>query len=431
MSAQWLYTIRDQRIPHGAFGTVFDDARTRWVDQRAMGEVRLESPSSRRYQVMGRVYTNFYQFDGDYLYGGDAPGDDTLTTERYRGIWFGAEARAVLRPLDTLRVTVGAEATIHPVVEIDGQEFDLLGEPVDAPYVAASRPYQVIAGYALAEWAPVEKVRLTAGARLDYWSTFGVAVNPRLAAIVRPTANDTVKIMGGRAFRAPTAYELDYTDGGITQLASTTDGYTLEPETVWSAELEYARRIGADWVVLGSGHLQHAERLVETQTVGAPEDAIIAYRNSNATLLALGGDIEVRRELRGGYMLAAQYGYLYTRYDRTPDGAPDRRSPFAPRHFGSARAIVPIDVIGARLAMRVTLEAPRRISPTEQAATKTAAIADVVFSGRIRDRHVRYSFGAYNLFDYRYALPVGDTFATPALPQFGRTFMAQIDVEVP
>lgn len=431
LRAQWLYTIRDQRIPNGAYGTIFSDPRTRWVDQRAMGEVRAESRAGGRFQVMGRVYANFYSFDADYAYAGEMPGEDSLLTEQYRGVWIGAETRVVLRPVDTLRITVGADATLHPVVTIEGEETDASGAPVDEPYVDVSRPYQVVAGYALAEWVPTPLLRITAGARVDYWSTFGVAVNPRLALILKPTDDDVLKLFGGRAFRAHTAYEELYEDGGVTQLPSTVGGYELAPESVWSVELEYSRSFGEDVTALVSGHMQRAGNLVVTQPVDASVPDVIAYRNSNDPLFIYGADIEVRRELRGGYMLAAQYGYLYTRFKELPEGGVSRRAPFVPQHFASMRAIVPFDSLGARLALRVSVEGPRRVDTTSMTVSKTAVVADLVFSGRIRDRHLRYAIGAYNVLGYRYALPVGDTFATPVLPQLGRTFLAQIDVDVP
>lgn len=431
LRAQWLYTFRNQRIPNGAFGTILGDVRTRWIDQRAMGEIRAESPATRRFQVMGRVHANFYRFDGDYAYAGTDPGDDRLLGEVYRGAWFGAEARGVLRPVDALRLTVGAETSVHPIVTIEGQATDASGTPTAEPYVDASRPYQVVAGYALAEWVPFAALRITAGARVDYWSTFGVAVNPRLAVVAKPSSMDVIKLFGGRAFRAPTAYEDLYEDGGVSQLPSTVGGYRLSPESVWSAELEYTRSFGEDWQALASAHVQWATDLVVTQPFDATDPNVVVYRNSSDPLFIAGGDVEVRRALRGGYMLTAQYGFLSARYEYTPDGAPDRRAPFVPRHFASMRTIIPIDAIGARLALRVTLEAPRRVDATSRDTTSPAAIADLVFSGRVRDRNVRYAIGAYNVLGYRYALPVGDTFATPALPQLGRTFLAQIDVDVP
>ena len=42
-------------------------------------------------------------------------------------------------------------------------------------------------------------LRLSAGARLDVYSTFGESVNPRAALIVKPYARGNLKVMGGKA----------------------------------------------------------------------------------------------------------------------------------------------------------------------------------------------------------------------------------------
>jgi outer membrane receptor protein involved in Fe transport len=95
------------------------------------------------------------------------------------------------------------------------------------------------------------------------------------------------------------------------------------------------------------------------------------------------------------------------------------------------RGIIPLGDTGVRVATRLTLEAPRLLSAPDAAGhleTDPALIADVVVSGRFQQIGLRWSVGVYNLFDWRYQIPVGSFFASPTMPQLGRSFMASLDL---
>jgi len=73
-------------------------------------------------------------------------------------------------------------------------------------------------------------------------------------------------------------------------------------------------------------------------------------------------------------------------------------------------------------ALRVTFEDARRISPTNDAESPRAVIADVVLSGRIARYGLRYAVGVYNLFNWQYSLPA-NPFPSDLMPQAGRSLM--------
>lgn len=59
-----------------------------------------------------------------------------------------------------------------------------------------------------------------------------------------------------------------------------------------------------------------------------------------------------------------------------------------------------------------------------QRMTSAALLWDVVLSGREEKTGVGYHLGVYNLFDWRYALPVGFEFKQTSMPQLGRSIIA-------
>lgn len=72
---------------------------------------------------------------------------------------------------------------------------------------------------------------LTSGLRYDYYGDFGSAINPRLALVWKTLPNLTTKLLYGRAFRAPSFFEL-YGRSNAVSLGNP----TLKPETIQTYE---------------------------------------------------------------------------------------------------------------------------------------------------------------------------------------------------
>ncbi len=440
---QAFYTARGQSIPTGSFATIFDRPQNRYDDHRGLVEVRLEPRLSEQVELRTRVYANYTYFRLDYLY--DAVDEATMSRfeqpyeETYHGLWVGGEARVVAQVIPQLRLSGGAEGAYHPIVTMNVRQRELDGSR--NTLLDTSNPFGTVAGYVLADWVPLRELRISLGARVDGWlvpspAESFVSVNPRLAIIARLTAVDTLKLMGGRAFRAPSTYEQYYNDGGITTLTSTCCGQALRPEALYSAELEYTHRFDDDWSVLVSGYAQYGDDFIDSLRVPAEQDPddlrLVHYANVSADQVSAGGDVEVRRELRGGWTFSAQAGGLYAGFLDAPmaEGATSNlRVPNAPYLYGSTRAIFPILERLLRGAVRLSVEAPRRLGLTTNEETDWAVITDVVASGGIDEIGLTYAVGVYNLFDWRVALPV-TPFASPTMPQRGRSFMLSLSLRI-
>ena len=444
LTVQGFATLRNVSIPTGSFGTIINRDENQYDDGRVLGEVRFEPVINDRLQVLARGYANYGYFHLDYLYEADEAGTawEQPYFETYKGTWGGGEVRVVGQPMPPLRLTVGSEVTRHWQVEMETGQTEFDGS--DTPILSLDAPYTVFAGYGLAEWQAHRKVLVSAGVRADRWdlsqearsleSDMPVAedftsINPRAAVIFKPTSMDIVKLMGGRAFRAPSTYEYFYTDGGTTQVTSDCCDSTLQPETVYSGELEYTHRFDEDWSALGAGHALLAKRIIET--VPVPDDLIAMngweegttyYGNSSVDQTVLGADVEVRREWRGGAFMSAQYGALSARYDSAPVDGGSRRVPNAPQHFFSFRGVVPVVPSLITGAVRTTVEAPRRIDVETRDDTRTAVVTDLVVSGNVSRYELRYAVGVYNLFNWQYELPASP-YASRLMPQQGRSFM--------
>ena len=100
------------------------------------------------------------------------------------------------------------------------------------------------------------RAHLSLGTRLDAYSTFGSSLTPRVALILKPYSAGNTKFIAGKAFRAPSIYELHYIDGGYTQIPSP----HLDPESMYSVEIEHAHRSPASVVSDRSGVRRTTQR---------------------------------------------------------------------------------------------------------------------------------------------------------------------------
>lgn len=446
---QGFWTAREDTIPTGNYSSRFADTRSFGDDRRFLLEAKLKQKLGDNAELLLRAHMNYCFYHLDYWYDNDPtmpqPGiaDTYNYFETYKSWWGGSEARLTFDLGDYVKLSVGGEAVLHTKANMEGGSFDTTHTMIEKS-LHTNTPYEVLAGGALLDIRPDPRVRVQAGVRLDYWNLRGnefaptpdekgatsfSAVSPRLAVVTKPTKQDIVKLMGGSAFRAPSAYEFFYNDGGVTQVVSSQCGDKLVPEYVYSAELEETHRFNLDWVGLAAAHGTLAKHIIETVDVGdecgaatGADPAAIYYKNSTVDQRIGGIDLELRREFRAGVMASAQYGYIYARYASSADIGSDRELPNAPTHYAGMKVIFPIVQSTLNGAVRAALEDRRRLDTTTTDKSDRAVVADAVVSGLIARQGLRYAVGAYNIFNWRYALPA-IPYSSTTMPQNGRSFM--------
>lgn len=455
LTLQSFWTARELTIPTGNYGARLGDTRSFADDQRFMTELKLDHKFGPYLGVVLRAHANYAYYHSDYWYDADPempqPGtDDTYNYfETYKSWWGGGEARVTVDLVRQLRLTLGGEAVVHRRANMEGGEFDV-DHTMVTPGLHVDAPYQVLAGSALLDWRPAKALRVQAGLRFDYWNLLGnqfaddaergktsfSAASPRLAIIAKPTDDNIVKLMLGSAFRAPSAYELYYADGGSTQVPSNTCGEKLTPETIYSAELEATHKFNVDWAGVASVYGTVARDVVESIPVGdacaaaqgVPAD-LIYYRNSRVDQRFLGTDLELRRELRAGIMASLQYGYNFGRYASSPSDDPSQpqstQLPNAPSQYAGFKVVFPIVTTTVNGALRAALEDRRRIDTTTTERSDRAVVVDAVISGAVARHGLRYAAGVYNLFNWQYALPAVP-YAANLMPQNGRSFILSL-----
>jgi outer membrane receptor protein involved in Fe transport len=434
LTLQWFAHSHTKHLPGASFDTVLGDPRTLQTDERAFLEARAEPKISRTLTLLSRVHWNDYNFRGVYAKLLDQGG---VEVDTFRGQWVGAEQRLVYAPAASLRLTVGGEGQYHYLVEQRARD--------DSGYFldqsgADAKPFGVGALYLVGDAELGRRVRVSAGVRADEYSTFGSSVNPRLALILHPYQAGNTKLLLGKAFRAPSVYELYYNDGGYTQAANP----NLRPESIYSAEIEHSHRFSPTVTGTAAVYTSYVERLIDLRGGGTPDDLIVQF-NSTTPLAVVGAELGIRREWRQGWMVGASYAHSYARFlaGGQLDDILAFRKDLAHREVGnvpfdtaSLKAVVPILGRSVMLGGRFTLEGRRWDrhelvdDPEPQGRTDAAVLWDLVLSGRAERWNLDWALGAYNLFDWRYHLPVGSEFLQRTMLQNGRSFLASVEVGI-
>jgi outer membrane receptor protein involved in Fe transport len=410
------FTRRRKDLPTAPYDTVFDpadnpatgDTVTHTIDRRGFVEASYERAIGRAAWA-GRLAFDHQRYDGLYPYAleGEAP---FLFADAGGGRWFTGEARVAI-DLPGQRLTFGGEAVHHRIEQTFDEEHDGVDDLVDR------RRYETGSAYLSDEIALGARLRITAGARFDIFGPeHDAALSPRLALVATPYDGGTTKLVLGRAFRAPSVYELHYTDGGITQRAPD----ALDPEFVATGELEHVHALGRRSYLLAS---LHASRIGGLVTLRAEPDGVLVFTNSDDPVTTFGGEVEARVTAAGGAWLGASLSATHLATD-------DREALVnAAPVVAALRGLWPV-ARELTLAGEAIYNAPRllRASGSADADERTghAVIADLWLTQRLAGEAMLLRVGVTNLLGWDWSIPVGEEFVPRAIGQAPRTFVVQL-----
>ena len=453
LTAQWSYNTQTKQLPTGQFNTLIGDGRTRQSDNRAMFEARFEPKLGDAVESLTRVHWNYYTYEG---YFASTPDQGGLQQQDYTGMWVGAEQRVVLSPAKPLRITVGGEFQDHLLAK------QLTDDEVNGTTLNTSDTFRVAAGYGMLDYRPIDRFKVSAGVRLDAYNYDAVtpqeaapgepqtvhpqisfsSLNPRLAVVYKPYDGGNLKLLAGKGFRAPSVYELFF-----IALSGQERNDQLQPEDIYSLELEYSHRITPTVVALVSVYTNYITNLIAqraTPATAMSANPIYQYVNTDTPVGQVGAEFEVRREWKEGWMYSASYSLQRSQYLRSGDfndyltfasNSAFREVPNSPTHLLSARAAVPILSRALTAMTRISYVSSRydrndQAGDPAQGLTEPAVIWDLVLSGVEPRWGIRYSLGVYNLFDWREYNPVSAEFLQTSIQQAGRTLLATVNASL-
>jgi outer membrane receptor protein involved in Fe transport len=417
-------------LPTGQFEGLFGDGRARQWDTRGFVEARFEPHINASTTLLTRVHANLYTYRG---YVPLSPDDGGIDTTYFNSYWVGAEQRVVFKPSSTWSASLGSEVQGFPKVDVR-ETAELDGE-----YLNERQRFVLAAFYANLDLRPLTHLKLSAGARLDYYSNSGASLNPRVALISEPYPGGNLKVLFGKAFIAPSADESSYA------YYDRLNNPNLEPENIYSAEVEWSHRLTPLVVATAAAYSNYYTDLIALVALPANAEGALLnqYQNTRTPIGTLGFEAEVRRDWKEGWMVAGSYSLqrsAYLRSRRLTDlltlerSAEFREVPDSPAHLASLRAAAPLLARALRVMSRISLESGRHdrnaLSESEslQTRTKGALLWDIVLSGTAERLGLDYSLGLYNALDWNSEHPVSDEFRQLSIPITRRSILIAANV---
>jgi outer membrane receptor protein involved in Fe transport len=331
-----------------AYTADFDDPHNREIDRFLSVDLTQRLPVSSRVELVARGYADLYDYEWFNSTSAiqDCPADALNGCDRRlhgRGRILGGELRTSVQwPVWRASTLVGVDAKLRDVkdrlVTFDGNR-----QMVEGP-IGSSLTDGIIAAYAAQAFSPTNFLDVNLGLRLDHDTRAGDSLSPRLALGAAPWSGGRWKLIYAEAFRAPSGYEVTYSDPG-SQVAAP----ELEPETVRSIEASIEQRFGKHRVMFGvfrswwNDMVGYATLTEEELDAGVARGELSpgleeAYRRTNIARIDNYG-------FNAGYEGAAvdgrlRFGLNYT-VARTTEDAGDGtgRQPqrVSPQAFGNAR----------------------------------------------------------------------------------------------
>jgi iron complex outermembrane receptor protein len=396
------HVSREKGVPTGVYGTLFGDSRTRTTDAKDLVSLTWARSLSNHSQAMARVHYGFFDYHGTYVL--TSP-DVYLNDDSARGQWYGLEAN-VVRALGARHVvTAGLEFQDN----FSLRQLNFVVEPRTV-FQDSRNQSKWLALFAQDEITLSKRLRLHLGLREDWYSTFGYQTSPRLGLIYDDGQATTLKLLHGRAFRAPNEFELHYT-GPVYRINP-----DLGPETIRTTELVWERKLRRNLHLNASAYFNALDNLISLEQ--DPADGRYLYVNagrSDSVGAEVGLDVKSRR---------GPSGRLSYAWQNSREHATKERLTNSPRHMVKAEMAWPL--LEQRLIASLDgwyMSSRRTLAGAEAASSKVANLT--LLAPRIRGRF-DVSASVYNLFGELYADPGSQALPEDLIPRDGRNFRLKV-----
>jgi iron complex outermembrane receptor protein len=392
-----------KQIPTAAWFVSFNDGRNHTVEESSYLDLRYEKDLPDGANVLARTYFDHYHYEGDYTYPPDVNKDSG------DGLSWGAELKGDKTILERHRVTVGAE--FRNDFRKDQENYSV-GAP--APNLDSRQSSRVWAAYLQDEFRIHPKLILNAGVRHDHYSTFGGTTNPRIGLIWMPREETAVKLLYGKAFRTPNAYELYFMDMGFG-MKSNPD---LRPETIdtYEAVLEqHLAGLGGNWKATASFFHYRINDLITAQR--DPADGLYRFVNSDP-IETDGLELELEGKLAGGIEGRASYAW-----QRMEIRGTEVTRPNSPEHMAKLNLALPL-LPGKLFFSPEGQYIGRRKNLPDKTTGHVGgyAVANATLLAKKLPWGLELSASVYNILDKEYADPAGPEHFQDSLPQDGRNY---------
>lgn len=399
------YNRRKRGLPTGAYYVLFN--RDTWVsDAHSRADASWSGKLGRQWNGNFRVGYDHYEFTGSYPYDWDENPDTAAVDyiDRASGHWVSGESQLSRAFGKAHEVTAG---------------FEYRGNTTQKQYSYLKSPYEFLwaddrrtstAGIYVQDQIRLHpRLLLNVGLRQDHYADFQDPLKPRLAAIIQPTQQTTVKVMYGNAFRAPNVFEAHYLIPGIW-----TERHDLQPEAIRTVETIVEHYAGKRFR-LSVGAFQYAvDKLIDFSD---DEAGLLLFANLG-TARATGFEAEVEARYPGGLHARVSYTYADATITDTNEALSN-----SPRHV--TQGLISIPLVKDVFASATVQALSSRLSRTG-AVVPSYVRPDLSVTAPVSKNHGQLTFVVSNLLNQTFSDPAGDDYTQDTIAQNGRTARAFI-----
>lgn len=190
-------------------------------------------------------------------------------------------------------------------------------------------PTQLGAGatYAQVRVDPIPEMSLLGGARVEASPRYGAAVAPRLAVAVRPVEAVSIRLSGGRGYRAPSAKEIGFVFDHSVFGYRVIGNLDVSPEASWGLQGDVAWRVDSGLELRASGFANWVTELIDLRLAptSSGQAGVDDYTYVNVGEARTSGANAGVKALAADWLrVEVGYGYLFTRDEVTQRPLPGR-----------------------------------------------------------------------------------------------------------
>jgi iron complex outermembrane receptor protein len=293
--------------------------------------------------------------------------------------------------------------------EIRNLQAESIVSPTVVPLVRFNIPDRSAALFTQQEWRLSRRWKLDGGLRFDRSHNYGNALSPRIAAVYQQSDTTVFKLVYGRPFRHPSAYEKYYNDD-----RTLTSNLDLHAESAHTIEFSIERKFAHRFTAIADVYEYNMRDLIQEVY---PADAAPQFRNVDSAR-SRGIEFEFSGKLPGDVELLASAAL-----QRTIDVDNRQSLPNSPHTLAKLR-------LGMPLARQWLFVASSAEYMSHRDTTGGSQVAGVVIQDltlttrRPLIPNFDMQFGIRNLWNRTYEDPVGLTVDT--LRQDGRSVFLKL-----
>ena len=171
--------------------------------------------------------------------------------------------------------------------------------------VQAESNREVVGLYGQYQRQLLKSTQLTLGLRYDHFSSIGAQLSPRIGLVQELNDNQSLKLLYGEAFRAPSESELNLINNPV--FLGNTD---LDSETVQSWDLIWVGQWSRTNVSIGYFESHFKDSIVQINTEGG----LLKYQNTDLNPTK-GAELEFYCELNENVLLRTTFTRIFTKTD--------------------------------------------------------------------------------------------------------------------